>query len=226
MNKSNIEDEQWHALGSPFLPMPSVFVNDVAQELPNSAETWGDLLNTLDADAAQRGVILSATRFDGVEEPAFRAATLTARPLAGFGRIDVQTAVPAAFVRECLLDAITPLQETAQRTKQLAGIFRGHDLTPAHQGLRDLAAELGAAMVLADVLAGPVGIDLTAVSDEGITAAQHLKQLEKTIDALVEAQEHSDWLTVADILEYDLEPAIRRWAALLTMITCQLQVQS
>jgi hypothetical protein len=204
--------------------MPAIFVNDVPQDVTNSPETWGDLLSTLDEQAAQLGVILSATRFDGVEEPSFREPHAVARPLAGIGRIDVETAVPAAFVRECLLDAIPPLQQTAQRTKALATIYRGHDLLAGHQGLRDLAAELGAAMVLADVLAGPVGIDLTTVAVEGVTAAQQLQQIGTTMDTLVSAQENQDWLTVADVLEYDLEPAIRRWVALLTLVTCNLQL--
>ena len=94
----------------------------------------------------------------------------------------------------------------------------------ATRGSRTLAAELGATAVLADMLAGPLAIDLTAVSVEGVSAAQHLQQLGTTVDALVAAQEAQDWVTVADVLEYDLEPAIRRWAALLTMITCQLQL--
>ena len=204
--------------------MPAIFVNDVERVIEAVPATWGDLLDRLDAEAARDGVVLSAARFDGVEEPAFRDKTVTARRLAGIGRIDVQTAIPTAFVRECLLDAIPPLQETAQRAKALAALYRGHNLTPAHEGLRDLGAELGAAMVLADVLAGPVGIDLTTVAVEGVTAAQHLQQIEATMDSLVGAQETGDWLTVADVLEYDLEPAIRRWAALLTMITCNLQV--
>ncbi len=139
-------------------------------------------------------------------------------------RVDVETALPTAFLRECLLEAIPPLQETAQSAKRLSAVFRGHDVTPGHDGLKGLAAELGATAVLADMLAGPLAIDLTAVSVEGVTAAQHLQQLGSTVDALVSAQEAQDWVTVADVLEYDLEPSIRRWAALLTMITCQLQL--
>src|SRR5688572_14338585 len=95
MNISWVAITKWHSLGSGPLLMPLIFVNDVPQELPNSPETWGDLLSTLDAQAAQRGVILSVTRFDGVEEPSFRDNVATARPLAGIRRIDVQTAVPA-----------------------------------------------------------------------------------------------------------------------------------
>jgi hypothetical protein len=203
--------------------MTQIFVNDVPQELENNPETWGDLLNSLDERAARSGFILSAARFDGVEEPAFREPPVMARPMKTIARVDVQTAVPAAFLRECLLEAIQPLQETGDLAKRLSDIYRGHDVSAGHEGIKQLAADLGAVAVLADMLGGPLAIDLNALSMEGVTASQHLQQLGATVDSLVAAQEASDWLTVADVLEYDLEPAIRRWAALLTMLTCRLQ---
>ena len=203
--------------------MPQIFVNDVPQELDTTPETWGDLLDRLDERAARSGVILSAARFDGVDEPSFREPAAIARPLAPVGRVEVQTAVPAAFLRECLLEAIPPVQESADKAKRLAEAYRGRDLTDAHTGLQQLAAELGATAVLADMLSGPLAIDLNAIATEDITAAQHLQQLGATVDSLVAAQEAQDWLTVADVLEYDLEPAIRRWAGLLTLLACRLQ---
>ena len=204
--------------------MPEIYLNAVRQQFENPFKTWGDLLNTLDVRASDAGVILSAARFDGVDEPSFRDPAAIARPLGNVGRVDVETAMPTAFLRDCLLEAIQPLHETAQTAKRLSEIYRGHDVRPGHDGLKALAADLGATAVLADMLAGPLAIDLTAISVEGVTASQHLQQLGTTIDALVSAQEAHDWITVADLLEYELEPSIRRWAALLTMITCQLQL--
>jgi hypothetical protein len=204
--------------------MPEIYLNDVPQQFDNPFKTWGDLLNTLDARVSDEGLILSAARFDGVDEPSFRDPAAIARPLGTVRRVDVETAMPAAFLRDCLLEAIPPLHETAHTAKRLSEIYRGHDVTPGHDGLKGLATDLGATAVLADMLAGPLAIDLSALSVDGVTADQHLQQLGTTIDALVAAQEAHDWITVADLLEYELEPSIRRWAALLTMITCQLQL--
>jgi hypothetical protein len=203
--------------------MALLYVNDVPQELEITPETWGDLLSSLDERAARSGVILSAARFDGVDEPAFRDPSATLRPLCEMGRVDVQTAVPAAFLRECLLETIQPLQHSADMAKRLSEIYRGHDLLEGHEGLKTLAADLGAAAVLADMLSGPIGVDLTTLTIDGVSAAEHLQQLGVTVDSLVAAQEAQDWLTVADLLEYDLEPAIRRWAGLLTLLASRLQ---
>jgi hypothetical protein len=202
--------------------MTQVFVDDLPHEVESAQETWGELLASLEERAAKTGVVLSEARFDGVEEPSFRHPATVARPLTGIGRVDIRTAVPAAFLRECLLETITSLQETACAASRLAAVFRGHDLVPGHDGMRSLASDLGDIATLAELLRGPLAIDLTALSAEGVTAAEQLVQFEATVDAVVEAQEAGDWLTVADVLEYDLEPSIRRWCALLTVLTSRL----
>jgi hypothetical protein len=203
--------------------MPEIYLNDVPQQFEAPFKTWGDLLNTLDTRASDEGVILSAARFDGVDEPSFREPAVTGRQLGDVRRVDVRTAAPASFLRDCLLETIPPLHETARRASSLSAVYRGHDIAPGHEGLKMLAADLVSTVELAGMLAGPLALDLTAVSIDGVTAAQHLQELEATVGALVEAQERQDWVTVADILEYDLEPSIRRWAALLTLITGRLQ---
>src|SRR5919106_229110 len=134
-------------------PMPEIYLNDVPQQFENPFKTWGDLLNTLDVRASDAGVILSAARFDGVDEPSFRDPAAIARPLGDVRRVDVETAMPAAFLRDCLLEAIQPLHETAQTAKRLSDIYRGHDVTPGHDGLKGLAGDLAATAVLADMLA-------------------------------------------------------------------------
>jgi hypothetical protein len=203
--------------------MLQIYVNDAAQTFTITPKTWGDLLECLDTDAAAAGRILSSARFDGVEEPSFREPSAIARPLSGVARVDVRTAQPVAFLRECLLEAIPGLEETARRARHLADIYRGHDLKPGHEGLQGLASDLAAVAALSDMLSGPLGIDLAQITVEGVSAARHAEHMARTIDALVSAQEDHDWVTVADVLEYELEPAVRRWAALLTIVSCNLQ---
>lgn len=211
----------WHGSGSR-QGMPEIFVNDVPQELDPSPATWGELLDTLDAKAIHEGVVLSAARFDGVEEPAFREPAVIRRALSGIGRVDVETAVPAAFLRECLLDVIQPLGQTADAARALADLYRRQDVSSGHAGLTQLAADLRSLTMLIGMLSGPVGVDLATAAGDGVTAAQQIEDLAKALDALVSAQASEDWITVADILEYDLEPAVRRWATILAHVAGRL----
>ena len=140
--------------------MPQILVNATPQDFDISPETWGDLLQTLDERAARQGVILSAARFDGVEEPSFRDPSAIARPLRAVARVEVETAAPTTLLRDCLLEAIPSLLQTAGSALRLATIYRGHELTPGHEGLAVLAGELGSIAVLANMLDGPLAVDL------------------------------------------------------------------
>lgn len=203
--------------------MPEILFNQIPQRLAPMPATWGELLDMLDARAAGDGTILSAARFDGVEEPAFRDPDVVARALSGVSRVEVESATPNAFLRSCLSDAIGPLESSADTVRTLAELYRGHDLTQGHQGLTQLASDLHNLATLVAMLGGPIGIDLAAVGDHGASAEQQVEELGSALDALVSAQTAEDWLTVADILEYDLEPLIRRWARVLARINTQLQ---
>ena len=202
--------------------MVHLYVNDAPATLDFTPKTWGELLARLDEQAAADGVVLSVARFDGVEEPAFRETAVTARELAAMARIDVETSVPAALLRECLLEASGSLETLAVEAIELGALYRRHDVSPAHDRLKTLAGELGGLIGLVGMLAGPLQIDLAAIATDGMNGAEQLETLGATVDALVSAQDQADWLTVADILEYDLEPSICRWGTLLTELADRL----
>ena len=201
--------------------MPQIFVNDVLRPVEPPPATWGDLLASLDEQAAGQGVLLTIARFDGVEEPSFRDPAVTARRLSDMVRVDVETAAPRVFLRQCIVDSIRPLEHAAARAVALSAVYRGHDVAAGHEGLTALASELHDLTSLAALLSGPLQIDLPAFAAD-VQDVPHVDALANSLTALVAAQETADWLTVADVLEYDLEPAIRRWAALLDAVAARL----
>ena len=203
--------------------MPQIYVNDIPQDLAPNPATWGELLDMLDAIAEDEGTILSAARFDGVDEPAFREPAVVQRALNTVRRVDVQTAMPNAFLRECLLEATPSLRECADAITGLADAYRRGELAKGHDGMAQLSADLGALTTLVTMIDGPIGIDLSKLAGETVSAAEQMESLWTTLDAMVAAQAAEDWLTVADVLEYDLEPTIRRWADLLTRVADALQ---
>lgn len=202
--------------------MPEVFVNQTRKALDPPPQTWGDLLGILDEDATRSGLLLTGARIDGVDVPAFRDPGMTVHRLATVGRVDIETATPAAFVRQCLADSIVSLRQMADVALNLSTIYRGIDVAPGHPGLAALALELGGLPNLVATLQGPLQLDLSAAAVYGMTASQHVEALGGVLDSLVAAQESEDWLTVADVLEYDLEPGIRGWEILLEQLANQI----
>jgi hypothetical protein len=202
--------------------MPQLFINDKAQAAPIPAQTWGELLAALEAQADRDGVLLTAARFDGVDEPSFRDAAVVARPLRGVTELHIETAAPSAFLRQCLLDTIPSLRQSSEQARQTGMLFRGQDLTAAQRALTVVAGELRDLTSLMATLSGPLGIDMNGVKVDGVSGAAAVAELETMLGELVAAQQSDDWLTVADLLEYDLEPAMTRFAALLSVIADRL----
>lgn len=202
--------------------MLQIFVNDLPCPVAAAPQTWGDLLANLDDQAAGAGLLLTGARFDGVDEPSFREPQVTARRLDDVARVDVETSTPAAFLKRCLIEAVGPLGQAAGLAADLGTRYRGRDLADCHADLTTLAGELQGLTSLVAMLEGPLQLDLAAFLPEGTTAASQMEQFAAAIDAIVSAQESEDWLTVADVLEYDLEPAIRQWVQLLTRIAERL----
>ena len=116
-----------------------------------------------------------------------------------------------------LREAVQPLQQAALNAQSLAEHYRRHDLPRGNQGLSELANELRSLAIQVITASGPLGIDLSAGAGDG-SLNDHIGNLATVMDGLISAQASEDWITVADILEYDLEPAIRRWAAVLPTI--------
>jgi hypothetical protein len=201
--------------------MTEFFINDVPGQIAVSPQTWGDLLASLDEEVNRTGLLLTGARFDGVDEPSFRDAQVTARRLSDVRRLEVETATPSAFLRQCLLETIGPLNYAAEATTALSVRYRAFDLAGCHEGLIGLANELRGLTSLVATL-GVLQIDLGAFTPEGVSAADQIERFGAALDAVVTAQESEDWLTVADVLEYDLEPAIRRWIDLFSAIANRL----
>jgi hypothetical protein len=113
-----------------------------------------------------------------------------------------------------LLDAVHLLQNAALTAQTLADLYRRHDLSRGHQGLTGLAGELRSLAVYVLTVRRERGSDVSADAGTG-SLNDHIGNLVGILDTLISAQASEDWVTVADILEYDAEPAIRQWAALL-----------
>ncbi|HLG55909.1 MAG TPA: hypothetical protein VI485_11300 [Vicinamibacterales bacterium] len=119
--------------------------------------------------------------------------------------------VPTEFFAE----ASSGVLQLAERVSQLAGQFRSHDVKEANDGLALMTKDLGQFAAVVAALEGPLSIDPARLTVEGLSPDQQIARLANWLELLIEAQHGGDWLTIADILELDLEPLLRAWVPLL-----------
>jgi len=179
-------------------------------------KTWGQLLAALEYGSGTERSVVTAVRFGGVDQPSFREPDLLGRELETAVPIDVETTPNRQLVAEAVetaLNDIAPLLEAIQRT---ADAFRSHDVADAQSRLGEVVTTLQA---LTQLTAKVVQADL---SPDNASASQHssvlLGRVSKCLDSLVVAATFEDWITVADILEYDIAELLLEWVAVLRSV--------
>jgi hypothetical protein len=194
--------------------MPRILVNNV--ELPEeiARPRWGDTLDRLDRRCAVNGQVLTAVRFDGVERPSFRDRARAFDALDDVQVIDVEAASPQELLSATVDEAMTAAQTLALAAARVGAAFRGIDIRGASRELMELARSLGTLVAIAQALSQASAIGLDAVDGPVESGAAMVDRLTRHADTLIAAQQREDWVAVADVVEYDLAPALRDWPAL------------
>jgi hypothetical protein len=203
--------------------MARLLLNGEAQTLEIARKTWGELLVWADRTAADRGLLVTAVRLDGVDEPSFREPHQAPRSLEAVALVEIDAASPASLVAESLDEALAGLEGLRAHTSDVARRFRGNRLAQANTGLAELTQGLGTLVSLVETVSGAMGIPIDKVVIDGRPAFALIEDLGQPLTELTDAQQHQDWVTVADILEFDLEPAISRVAPLFAALATVAQ---
>jgi hypothetical protein len=193
--------------------MQRVLLNGVEESTIGACNRWGELLDRLDRSAAGDGKVLTAVRFDGVDQPSFRDPESAGRPLNTLLVVEAEAVSPDSLLDDSVSEAVAAANALAAGAERVGEAFRGFDVSCANRDLQDLAQGIGTLVAIANALARAVGVGLGAVGQPGRTAADMLETLSSQTDELIKARESGDWITVADIIEYDLAPLLHEWPA-------------
>lgn len=196
--------------------MAQCLVNERPTVLDFRPETWGELLRGLDRTLGAERRVVTAVRFDGVDQPSFREPAVALAALSGIARIDVDAEDATALVAAALDAAADSVPALVRGTADTAAALRADaaagsaDLAALFTALHSLVALTHAAAYAARVSLG--GRDV----DAGVHAA--CRGIEAALERVVQHQISGDATRVADALESDLAPAVASWNDVLAPI--------
>ena len=196
--------------------MTQVVINGAERSNEANHKTWGELLAAVDRELTGSGQVVTAIRFDDVETPTYREANQLDRPLDGFRQVEIETAPPAALLRQGLSEAVGALETLSASAARIGLDFRGHDVAGANKELVSLAQSLGTLVTLIGVVGQALNVNFDTLAVSGAKATALFEETGNQIGEMVEAQRNKDWIAVADTLEYDVSPMLVRWRDLLT----------
>jgi hypothetical protein len=165
----------------------------------------------IDRTEAADGRMVTAARFDGVDEPTFREPALADRSLAGIGRVEVESRPASVVVAESLQQAGQALTALHASTLELADLFRGHQPTAANQYLIELATALRVFVGVVAAASEALNVDMQTLRVGDRQVKDILDALGTSLEAMLPAQTGEDWLTVADILQFDVAATLEDW---------------
>jgi hypothetical protein len=193
--------------------MRRVSVNGIQQPFENLPDYWGKLLERIDRDADLRGEVVTAVRFDDVEQPAFREEALCACPLAELDSIEVETTARRALIDDALAHGVISCQALATAARDARALFRAGDAAAACRTLVEFGEGIRSLVVLVGAVAAACGTAFDSAETKGRSVSDDVHALIRQLEDVVAAQQADDWLTVADILEYEFEAGLEGWRA-------------
>lgn len=197
--------------------MADYLVNDIPESLDFRPETWGELLAAVDRRVGRERRVVTAVRFDGVDQPSFRHEGQTDVPLDGIARIDIDADEAVALLCAAVDAAAASLPDLVAGVRTTAAALRRR--TPeAMTELGTLIAALQSlvALTVAAGTAADLSFGNDATAEAAVTAA--CTRIEAALRSLVVRQTDGDWTALANALDDQLAPAVAGWTDVLTPI--------
>jgi hypothetical protein len=193
----------------------TVLLNGTAFVSTTPAPSWGPLLDAVDRHVAPTGEIVAAVRFDGVDEPSFRDDAVLGLVLGSELIVEIDTLHPNDLLGEILNEASRSLPAVAASARELAGVLRGANVDSAARGIGQLADAIGKLVQLVVAAATARGVAIETLETREGPAMPLLRALDAQLTPLLDAQRAGDWITIADVLEYDIAPLMPRFEAVI-----------
>lgn len=180
-----------------------LIVNDIKTDLPAGLATWGDLLDWIETKHLKAGQCIIRVLLGNREEIHYRKPMLCGMGLEELGSIRIESGEFDAVVRESLAELEMELCNAVGTTKEIIYLLENRD-QKAYSRLAHLLESMRTFYTL-------FSEDLGWVESDRAARAKQTATLENAIRQLISAQENRFWVSICDVLEYEITPVLENW---------------
>jgi len=183
------------------------------------AGSLGSLVGDMNRDLAGSGRFIASIRVNGEEVASIEEET--GRRLEGIDCIEITTESPVSLVAKILAEGQGYIEGLRDFLMKVAGHFTSgsecadSSFAEAVQGIQWFVQMTG-------FIEGTLNLDFQMLSLNGRPVAEYVKSLNGILQEIVNAQEGSDQVLLADIIEYDLVPHLEEWKEIYTLFEREL----
>jgi macrodomain Ter protein organizer (MatP/YcbG family) len=186
-----------------------VTINENQINVPAEIATWGDLLDWLETDHLKAGQCITHVALGGEETLNYRDTLICDQDLAQVGNVDVKSGDFDAVVSESLSELDQELKAALASTGEIVTLFENRQEEEAYARL---AALLDSVRIFFTIFSEDLG--WAEVPDAEISREEYSAALERALTQLISAQENRFWVSICDVIEYEINPILEAWQKL------------
>jgi hypothetical protein len=184
-----------------------VTINETPINVPVEVATWGDLLDWLETDYLKAGQCITHVFLGGNEALNYRANYICGQEIESVGQIAVESGDFDQVVRESLGELDNELKAAMVSVGEIIRLLENRDEQEAYNRL---AALLDSIRVFFTVFSEDLG--WADVPNAQISGPELSAALETALNQLIAAQENRYWVSICDVLEYEIMPILQSWS--------------
>lgn len=174
--------------------------------------TWHELLTDLESRKLTDSEVITSVHFDGDEVVHFRNQDTLQIPLHSVQEVRVEAMGRNEMLRGAVQDAEAYLSSLKSSILEIAEMFRNERPEQGNPRLHQLFE--GIKMFIA--LTRGMELSLCGIpTSEDSAVEKAMEAMRPTLEDQIGAQAQSDWMLLADILEYDLTPNLKAFEDIL-----------
>ena len=181
-----------------------LIVNDTRMNPPSELVTWGDVLAWVETQHLKAGQCIIRVEFEGQEEIHYRKPMVCGQDIQGIGAIHIESGEFDRVIRESFAELEGELRTAIDGTRDIIQLFEKRDEETAYNRLVQL---LDSVRIFYSLFSEDLGWADSSESER----IQQTATLENAIKQLITAQENRFWVSVCDVLEYELTPVLEAW---------------
>jgi hypothetical protein len=186
-----------------------VTINETPINVPAEIATWGDLLDWLETDHLKAGQCITHVSLDGQETLNYRDVLICDQHLGSVGNVDVKSGDFDNVIRESLTELDQELRAARAASAEIITLFENRKEEEAYARL---AALLDSVRIFFTIFSEDLG--WADMPDAEISQKEFSAVLERALTQLIAAQENRFWVSICDVIEYEINPILDAWLKL------------
>ena len=186
-----------------------VIINENQINVPVEISTWGDLLDWIETDYLKAGQCITHVYLGGNESLNYRDSLVCGKEIEEVTPVAIKSGDFDSVVRESMEELDQEIKASLASVSQIIHLLENRKEEDAYRRLGHL---LDSIRIFFTIFSEDLG--WIEAPDAEISRKESSAALERALTQLVKAQENHYWVSICDVLEYEIVPILESWQKL------------